>query len=175
MNEIEILPFDGIGSIKLGMTKEAVREAIGSPADNIPARTNAGIKCPESDYFLESAIQITYEPKTGLVNWIGINDNVPFILTFKGLNLFKSEVKEVVAHTENHGVLDTDDDELGYSYSFPKLGICFWRESKTVDLTNELEDAEDDEEKNWMLEDIEKSKHFQQISIFIKKYWDEES
>lgn len=68
MNEIEIAPFDGIGNIKLGMTQEAVRAAIESPADSIPAHTNAGIKFPESDYFLESAIQVTYEPETGLVD-----------------------------------------------------------------------------------------------------------
>ena len=175
MNEIELVPFNGIGNIKLGMTQEAVRAAIGCPADNIPAHSNAGIEFPESDYFLESAIQVTYDPKSGLVDWIGINDNAPFNLTFKGLNLFKSEVTNVVAHMEKYGVLDTDDAELGYSYSFTKLGICFWRSSKTDDLINELEDAEDDEEKKWMLEDVEKSKYFQQISIFIEQYWDDES
>jgi len=175
MKEIEIVTFDGIGNIKLGMTQESVREVIGSPADNIPAHTNAGIEFPESDYFLESAIQVTYESKTGLVNWIGINDNAPFNLNFKGLNLFKSEVKKVVAHTEKYGALDTEDAELGYSYCFPMLGICFWRSSKTDDLINELEDAEDDEERRCLLEDIEKSKYFQQISVFIKEYWDEKS
>jgi hypothetical protein len=175
MNEFEIVPFDGIGHIKLGITQEAVRAAIGSPADNIPAHTNTGIEFPESDYFLEKTIQVTYEPKTGLVDWISINDNAPFNLNFKGLNLFKSEVMDVVAHTEKYGELDTDDAEFGYSYCFPKLGICFWRSSKTDDLVNEVEDAEDDEERKWMLEDIETSKHFQQISIFTEQYSDGDS
>ena len=128
------------------------------------------IETPECDYFLESAIQVTYESKSGLVDWIGINNNVPFSLTFKELDLFKSEVKLVVDHMKKYGDLDTDDDELGYSYSFPTLGICFWRDSKTEDLLGELDEAEDEEEIEWMLEDIEKSKHFQQVSIFVKGY-----
>jgi len=171
MIEFEIDPFDGIGSIKLGMKQEAVRAAIGRPVDNTSAHTSSGIYFPESDYFLESAIQVTYAPETGLVDWIGVNDNAQVNLYFKGLNLFKSEVTKAVAHTEKYGVLDTDDAELGYSYCFPNLGLCFWRSSKTDDLISELEDVEDDEERQYMLEEIEKSKYFQQVSIFTENYW----
>ena len=170
MKSIEIIPFEGVGKIKLGMTKEQVRAAIDSPASNIPAHNNSGIEFPESDYFLDSSIQVTYSPITGTVDWIGINDIAPFDVFYKDLNLFKSEVSEVVSFTEQFGALDNNAPELGYSYSFPELGLCYWRESITENLINELEEAEDDEEREWMLEDIEKSKHFQQVSIFVRDY-----
>lgn len=172
MNKIEVYPFDGIGDVKLGMTQDAVRAVIDGPVDEVPAHSHVGIDWPKSDYFLGSAIHVTYEPKTGLIDWIGINDSVPFDLRFKGLSLFKAEASEVIAHTEQYGALDTEDEELGYSFCFPKLGICFWRSSSTDVLIGQLEEAGDDEETQSILEDIEKSKYFQQISIFTKQYWD---
>lgn len=172
MNELEIIPFNGAGKIKLSMNQDDLRAAVGSPSDNITAHTNSGIEFPESDYFLESAIQVTYDSITGLVDWIGFNDNIPFKLLFNGVDLFETEVNEVVAHIKRHEKLDENDSELGNSFNFPELGICFWRESITEELLSELEDA-DEIDKEWMLEDIEKSKHFQQVSIFREGYWSE--
>ena len=40
MNEFEIIPFNGVGKIKLGMNQDDLRAAVGSPADNIPAHNN---------------------------------------------------------------------------------------------------------------------------------------
>ena len=172
MNELEIIPFNGVGKIKLGMNQDDLRSVVGSSADNLPAHTNAGIEFPESDYFLESAIQVTYDPNTGLVDWIGFNDDIPFKLLFNSVDLFEDEVNEILVHTKKFGKLDENDSELGYSFNFPELGICYWRESKTEDLLNEFESADEDD-KEWMLEDIEKSKHFQQVSIFSEGYWNE--
>ena len=174
MNEFEIIPLKGVGKIKLGMNQTDLREAVGSPEENIPGHTNSGIDFPENDYFLENAIQVTYDPETGLVDWIGFNDNIPFKLLFNGVDLFESEVNEVVAHTQKYGKLDESDEELGYSFNFPELGIAYWRESITEDLIKELKDADDDD-KEWMLEDIEKSKRFQQVSIFNKENWNEKN
>ena len=165
MKAIEISPHQGIGKIKIGMKQEDVREAISSPADNIPAHSASGIEFPESDYFLESSIQVTYETSTGNVDWIAINDNVPFKVVYEGLDLFNVAVEKVVAHTKKYGGLDTSDQELGYSYTFPTLGISYWRSSITDDLVKELADANDEQDRECLVEEIEKSKFFEQISV----------
>ncbi|MCG7586873.1 hypothetical protein [Photobacterium sp. OFAV2-7] len=165
MGEVEIIPLCGAGKIQLGMSKGEIREAIGSTPDNIPSHTNSGIEFQECDYFLENAIQVSYSKDTGLVDWIGFNDNIPLKLLFHGNDLFSLEVNEVLAHIKKYGKLDENDPEIGYSYRFPELGISFWRESITEELVQELTEA-DEADKEWLQKDIETSKHFQQISVF---------
>ncbi|MEZ8306378.1 hypothetical protein AB6C40_19300 [Vibrio splendidus] len=165
MDELEIIPLCGAGKIRLGMNKVEIREAIGNIPEDIPAHSNSGIEFPENDYFLESAIQITYSKDTGLVDWICFNDNIPFKLLFQGVDLFSLEVSDVIAHVKKYGKLDESDPEIGYSYSFPELGICFWRSSITEELIQEMAEAEEDD-KEWLQMDIEESRHFQQVSIF---------
>lgn len=80
MDELEIIPLCGAGKIRLGMNKVEIREAIGSIPENIPAHSNSAIEFPENDYFLESAIQITYSKDTGLVDWIGLASTTTFRL-----------------------------------------------------------------------------------------------
>ncbi len=57
MKELEIILLHGIGKLKLGMNQEDLRAAAGSPASNVPTHTSSGIEFPDSDYFLDSAIQ----------------------------------------------------------------------------------------------------------------------
>ncbi|NAX42326.1 MULTISPECIES: hypothetical protein [unclassified Vibrio] len=167
---IEVLPFKGVGKLKLGMSKEEIRKAVGSPADNIPAHTSSGIAFQESDYFLESSIQVTYDQETGQANWIAINNNISSKVIFEEMDLFNSSVQDVVTHTESFGALDNNDSELGYSYTFPSLGLSFWRSSITEDLLQELAITTDEEDKECLIQDIEKSKYFEQISIAVRGY-----
>ncbi len=88
-----------------------------------------------------------------MVDWIGINENIPFPIIFNGVDLFKEEVSEVITQIKKFGTLDKNDHQPGYSFRFLDLGICFWRESKTEDLLNDLERA-DEADNEWMQVDI---------------------
>ena len=171
MEIMEVVPFVGIGKVKLGMTKEECRQALKVTPHNQPKYSIGSINFPESDYFLDSSIQVSYDTDLGTVEWIGVNDSITFTILYREIDLFKTPIEEIVERTKKYGALNTEDEELGYTFCFPELGICYWRPAKTEDVDEGLDEVDEDE-REYMLQDIERSKYCKQISIFKDGYWD---
>ena len=172
MKTVEVVPFERIGDLVLGIDQSSLRNAVGGDFENQPAHVSGGISFPEKDWFYDHSVSVHYDLQSKLANRVSVGIDSPFKVLFKGLDIFSSEVTQVLSHTHKYGVLSENDTELGYSYIFPKLGIDYWRDSITEDLMADLANA-DEEDEDCILEDIEKSKKFQLVSIFDEAYWTE--
>lgn len=157
MNILKIVANEGIGKIKLAMEREEVYKILGKNGDK--QKKIEWINDYHIEYENNKVIFIE------LANDIADNH---FVL-FKGVDVFKTEAKLLVKHMTDYGKYDESDDELGYSYSFPSLGIGFWRPSIfEYDMINDLEFKEMD--KDIQLDEM-KYLFFESVCVYKKDYY----
>jgi hypothetical protein len=121
MKTFVITPHQGIGPVRLGMSRAEVRSAL-RPAR--PTNVNG------SDHFHHSALVAHYDKGTERCNSLsaGRRDELAFrYLSLKGLPVFQTPASEVIKALRKQTPYDAKDPELGYTYTFPKLDLSFWR------------------------------------------------
>ena len=115
MKEFEIEPKVGVGPIRLGMTREEVREQLGDPDDATDQR----------EWYLED-MAIDFD-KSGHAEFIELAASERFRVIFQGKDLHELEADDAVAHLRAIAEYDENDPELGCSFVFPALQLCLWR------------------------------------------------
>ena len=99
MKRFEIFPRAGIGPIKFGASRAAVREALS--AEEFVFEESRG----SQDYFSKATIQVEYEDD-GTASFIGISNYDGLSLLFQGVDLFDVEasaVFDLLAQTDGSG------------------------------------------------------------------------
>lgn len=126
MKTIEIVPYQGIGDILFGMTRQQVEQMISCKVaceDKIPIEGYIGVRY--EDY------HITY--KDSKVIEICINEPVDdaYTVLFKGIDLFRTKAEEVFERLRELSEYDCDcyDEYLSSTYGFKKFNMVLWRES----------------------------------------------
>jgi len=115
MQEFQILPHEGIGPIKLGMSRKEVREIFGEPQFSQNNREG----------FLDG-FMIDFN-EAGKVEFIELARSQQFRAVFEGKCLHEIPADEAVAHVSGFAMYDQNDRELGYSYVFIDLQLSLWR------------------------------------------------
>ncbi len=141
-----ILPLKGIQwgnqSIFLGEEKIAVKEKLGEP------ETAFG----NSFYYFDSELRFDFsaDGKLELIEFLGemAGSIQPVIF---GVQAFQAEADELCHRLEEHNSGEVVDDEDGYSYAYPNIGIGVWRRSTPgavvefiKDLQEEMQDSDVD-------------------------------
>lgn len=126
MIRLPLVPHDGLGPLKLGAEREAVRAAAGR-AGLAPGPIHA-----ESDLFADESIQIDYDAR-GRVRFIGIAP-LPEVhrAVYRGLDLADTAAEEVfraVAAGEGRGSHDFEAD----GYLFPRQIVALWAADEQYD------------------------------------------
>jgi hypothetical protein len=129
--ELDIRPHDGVGPLRLAMTRNECRAAFGGayrefrkvPGDD---RT--------TDAFL-GAVHVYYDDEDR-AEYIEVSRMPGVRPTFDGMAVLEVEPAAAVAVVARHAPFDEDDPELGYSYIFKPLDLSLWR---PVDDENEPE------------------------------------
>jgi hypothetical protein len=111
--EFVIKPHDGIGLIKLGMSREQVKELF-SGFFTLSDGT--------SDFYFDSCLQIDFE--NDLVDFIGVSQNVNYQLMFGGIDAFDVEgitlFNAISANeSESHSFNESE-------YIFPDQIVTLW-------------------------------------------------
>ena len=119
--EFKILPHIGIGSVKLGMTKEEVKESVGN---KYYFGSNENI-----DYYFENSLQVEFE--NNKADFIGISYNDNYIVTYEGENVFDTKAKKIFT-------LIAENEKLDHEYSsdeylFPDQIISLWEADTQYD------------------------------------------
>ena len=84
--EFSINPHNGIGSIKLGMSRAEVREILGASFDS---------SIGSLDYYFNGSLQVEFE--NDLVIFIGLALDESYVVTYFGVNVFDVEASELFA------------------------------------------------------------------------------
>jgi hypothetical protein len=125
MNELKLEPHLGIGPIRFGESREAVRATLaiaGLPFENSRRA---------SDYFRDAAIQVEFDP-FGRVHFIGVACHPSFTLTYHGSDVFDTPAQELFQ------LIATQDDSGPHQftkaeYLFPKQIITLWEADEQYD------------------------------------------
>ncbi len=147
----------GIGPIKLGMNREEVYKILGQP------RSSNGSCEWVGNYHID------YEDnKVTLIEIPNSFMETHFVL-FNGADVFRTEAKLLVKYISEYGRYDESDSELGYSYTFPSLGIGFWRPSIfEYEMLNNPEFKEMDKE---IQLDEMKYLYFETVCVYTQDYY----
>ncbi|ELK42695.1 hypothetical protein BAG01nite_20830 [Brevibacillus agri] len=137
MDKLTIEPGVGIGTIKLGMSKEEVAKCIKEYNQKY-----------NEEHFVNNYFQAVFRVKydsNGKVNWIEIPSSVQevFDCVFMDIDVFRTKAIDLVEEIDKITKYDRNYIELGYAYHFPEIGLLFWR---PIVLT------EEDLEKEWFKE-----------------------
>ncbi|MGG1660558.1 hypothetical protein [Brevibacillus sp. NRS-1366] len=149
MDDLMIEPGIGIGPIKLGMNKLQVEEYVQEYAQKYEIAN----KNP-NDFWSVFKIEFDQDEK---VHFIEISSfvNDDFRCFYRGIDIFNTKAERLVEQIDTISEYDRSKWDLGFSYSFPKLGLFLWRPTvlKETDLQQEWfqemdPDIQEDEMRN---------------------------
>ncbi len=135
---ITILPLQGIRwsdkIIRLGSTTADVEAVLGHPEI-----------VGESYYYFESELRLDFseDGKLEFIEFLaGLDGKIQPVIY--GIQAFQADADELYRVLEEHASGNIIDDENGYSFTFPNIGIGVYRESTPADvisLTCELKES----------------------------------
>ena len=172
MTEIKIFPLigieiEGLGTIKLGEEKAEIETLFGLPEtafDNQSFYDKYEFRIDYDKFNKVEFIEFIYGPYPEKSELTIFNIN-PFSIGDQ--NLIDLLTKE------NNG--EIDDSEAEYCYSFKEISVGIFRESTPKDVEEMIvemkENGDYEENKNWVEEDLDKSKNFWTIGIGVKNYY----
>ena len=147
MQDFKIEPHVGIGPVRLGMTRDEVRAALGGP--EYEGRDGR-------EGFL-SGFMVDFN-ENGVVEFIEIASSDRFRGVFHSKCLHEIAADEAVAHVSQFGEYDRSDPELGHSFTFLSLQMALWR--STVPSPEQAPDDPD-------------GRRFESVSVGEDGYFDE--
>lgn len=117
-------PLNGVGPIRLGMSRESVLAAFGPPTASFNKTPNS--RYP-TDAWFGSDFQVFYEGDEPTVAYIELSNGLNLEAVVFGLPVFTTSIQALILEIGRRAELDRTDPELGYSYTFPNLELAFWR------------------------------------------------
>lgn len=116
MVEYEVVPHEGVGPIRFGMTRDEVHAEFGTPEYTSPDNREG---------FLEGFL-IDFN-SDGFVEFVELAKSNKFRALFHGKCLHEMLADDAVEYVQRYGRYDEDDPELGHSYVFLDLQLSLWR------------------------------------------------
>ncbi len=145
MKVFEVEPLEGIGVIKLKMTRQEVHSLMGEAPE-----TSGSRKQVES--YHNGGFQVFYG-KDEKVEFIELLRDSGIAASTRGINVFDTPAHQVLSEIAGFSEYNQDDPEVGYSYVFPDLELSLWRPN-----IPENEEEED-------------GKYFSTIGIGVRGYY----
>ena len=121
-----VYPCQAVGAVRFGMMPSSVYSALNAEPE---CRYRKSPSDPhEVDCYHDSTFQIFYGGDEPAVNYIELTSyGGKFVVLFRGLDVFNVGAMELIARVGENDSFDPNDPELGFSYTFPSIEVCFWR------------------------------------------------
>jgi len=113
----DVVPHEGIGPVKLGMTRDEVAAALGEPGNGFE---------PTEWYWRSSAVHVCFDGN-GRAEYIEVSAVEALQARLNDVPILEIDAEEALALLTALAPYDPDDRELGYSYIFPALELAVWR------------------------------------------------
>ncbi|CAG0949031.1 hypothetical protein ANRL3_00092 [Anaerolineae bacterium] len=124
MVEYKIVPGVGIGSVKLGASRDEARAMMRMELHCFRKIETNRYEC---DAYHENGFQIFYNGDKPHVEYIELSSGCGFIASYRGIDVFSIKANDLVDLIFQETSFDEDDPELGYSYVFPEIELSLWR------------------------------------------------
>ncbi|WP_193748020.1 MULTISPECIES: hypothetical protein [Bacillales] len=165
MNKIIVEPKQGIGSIKLGMSRDDIRKY--AEVNNIQLRTRCRASSVES--FGDFKVEFDSGDRVIFIELSSYKGDKDITCLLFDINVFETKAEELAEQIDIISPYDRDDWELGYMYTFHDLGLAFWRPNVFTDedMQQEWFLAHDAEEQETYLRD----RYFRTVAVAVEGYW----
>jgi hypothetical protein len=123
MTPYPVLPLIGIGPVRLEMTREDARRAMGRPPDPVQKSADGAL----TDAYFDSAFQVFFDNRDRVeyIEVSGPGQDVAAL--YLGMDVHRTGAADLVKRIVKDAPYDPDDPELGWSYLFPSLELSLWR------------------------------------------------
>jgi len=122
--QFDIKQLVGIGPVRLGMSCEEVRKAMGV----VPNVFRKSQKSQQTtDAFHNNGFQVFYTGEHPTVEYIELSRDCEFSVFIDGIDVFSTPANELIMKLTQKSNFDQNDPELGYSYVFPEWELALWR------------------------------------------------
>jgi hypothetical protein len=167
-HKIIIYPTEGIGFINLGDTKKYVREKV---------LNQQFFEGTPIDYCTTLGFHVHYD-NDEKVEFIEIMGDMQSVFELYEKNPFTADVDEMVKVLTDKNGTEINLIEAPTSYKFLDLSLGIFRNSTPENMLKYIEQSRLEEPEafksgtpEWMLEDLEKAKHFQTIGLGNQDYF----
>lgn len=121
----DIKPLVGVGPLKLTWTRDELRLAMADLGLPVTPRKKGS---KEIDTLANRSVHLHYSSE-GRLQAIECWEDEATKITFKECDVLRAPPGEVLNLLSAEAPFDTQDPEIGYSYTFPELSIGLWREA----------------------------------------------
>lgn len=136
----EIVPLVGVSPVRLGMSRDQVRSAMGVVPEEFQKTASSAYP---TDVF-HDGFHVYYAGDEPIAEFIELSRDCGFEAFLDGIDVFGIPADELIVRLAQISAFDQDDPELGYSYVFPERELALWRPVFPGEDGNE-EDQEGDE------------------------------
>ncbi|QOR34931.1 hypothetical protein IMX26_15950 [Clostridium sp. 'deep sea'] len=163
IENIQVIPYEGIGRIKLGLTELQIKNII---------KTHYSNKKVNNDIVSAPFFEVEYNEQ-GEAIYIELarddsnKDLYPTL--FKGIDIFNTKAKDLIPQITKYYEYNSNDINLGYSYVFPAIDLALWRPSIF---------EEEDKQEDWFKGMCQESQQFEIrhmyfcfVAVAIKDYY----
>lgn len=119
----EVVPFRGVGPVRLGMSRAESRAAMGQQPDEFRKGPKDG---PLVDAYHASSFQVFFDA-TDRVEFIELSRSQDIEARYEDVPVLALPAAEAIAFMASKAAFNEDDPELGFSYEFPSLELAIWR------------------------------------------------
>jgi hypothetical protein len=149
MTTFNVVPHEGVGPVRLGMSRDEARSAMALPVQSFK-KTESSTAL--TDAYLDSCFQVFFDNEER-VEYVELSHCKSFITLYNGINVFATKAEDLIEFISKTAPYDANRRELGYSYVFPALELSVWRSTMP-------EDGEDEEGRFFMTIGVGKSGYY---------------
>ena len=139
MKTILVIPNEGIGSLKLGMSPAQVLDAINEELADLPDISNNDMQISETNEGAGVTVRYMKGPYFFMVHYMnGISAEISVNRDLResarvvlyDIDIFLTKAEQIVNRLKQKSrlVCDWEDEQLAYDYDFTDIGIRFWRD-----------------------------------------------
>lgn len=173
MTKIELIPLKGahivqVGTIEFGMTVDKVKQILGQPEQGVDFQL----------FYYSKELRLDFNQQKCLEFIEIISGPYPKAIEpiLYGVNPFVLLAKELVDLLVQKNGSDIDNSEAPVCYAFRKTSVGIFREFTEEVAQQSIDEAKEEgiyeDEKEWLLDDLEKAKHFWTVGIGLKGYYE---
>lgn len=136
MEHLEVIPHEGIGPLKLGMSSEEMLFTLEQLHTKWTCQHKIDIsEATDTDCYTRyqdgsSFFMVQYKNNKAVEIAVNYELRAKMIIDIYGIDVFKTTAEELVSNLKNHCVCsyDMEDEQLSTNYEFYDIGIRLWRE-----------------------------------------------
>ena len=126
MTQYSLEPLIGVRPVLLGMTRGESREHMVAKPVSFKKAPRLFPNQPDVDAYHGNAFQLFFD-ESDRVEYIELSKSPDLGVNYKGTDVFALAADDLVALISRDAPFDSNDRELGYSYTFPLLEMSVWR------------------------------------------------